>query len=499
MAFASSVAWEVRSTGSDTNGGGFDAVSGVPGTDRSQQDAAQTTYTDLVIDGTTNTKCTSAAFPFAAADVGNIINITSGTGFTVQRVQILSVSGVTATCDKSLGTLGSTGGNGKLGGGLATLAAAFTLVVAQNSVYVKAATYSQTAALAAPTVQFYLVGYNTSHTDLTGTVLITMATTVNANLINAGSGTAMVCTNIQFQFTGATANANRLVNANSGTSYGYFFSCYFDAGNVAGANTRTGGVVDGGGNWLALVFDNCKFDRFHANSAGQDGACIYSGQAYVSNCYFKDMYFAVESRNDTTGRQRYTITNCIFDTGLQYALYDTHDPGSPRYCAAWEIRGCSFTGSSMTAFRTLSSFTDTDTAATGSTTSYLVWENNIVYGCLRALDMNANSGTAHQRAVLNRDNAYGNNSNGNNKWTADASDITLTASPWTNTATPDFSLNSTVGGGAACRSAGFPGVLKAGGTGYADVGALRHQDPAGGTTNISQQNITRFVSEGEYA
>src|SRR5260370_4868451 len=106
MAFAGSVAWEVRPTaGSDSNGGGFDATSATPGTDSSQQNAAQIAYTDLVIDGTTNTKCTSAANPFGAAHVGNIINVTSGTGFTVQRVQIMSVAGTTATVDKSLGTL----------------------------------------------------------------------------------------------------------------------------------------------------------------------------------------------------------------------------------------------------------------------------------------------------------------------------------------------------------------------------------------------------------
>jgi|GEM_PF-1404774 len=67
-------------------------------------------YTDLVIDATTNTKCTSAAHPFSSLDVGRSLQVTGGTGFTVQTVTVNSVSGNVATCSASLGTLGSTGG-----------------------------------------------------------------------------------------------------------------------------------------------------------------------------------------------------------------------------------------------------------------------------------------------------------------------------------------------------------------------------------------------------
>src|SRR6185369_13278746 len=51
------------------------------GIDYSQQAAAKTSYTDLVIDGTTNTDFTSATTPVKPNILGNIINITSGTGF----------------------------------------------------------------------------------------------------------------------------------------------------------------------------------------------------------------------------------------------------------------------------------------------------------------------------------------------------------------------------------------------------------------------------------
>ncbi len=59
MSLSADSCWECWPTsGSDTNGGAF--VIGSTGVNYSAQAAAQVTYTDLVIDGTTNTKATSA-------------------------------------------------------------------------------------------------------------------------------------------------------------------------------------------------------------------------------------------------------------------------------------------------------------------------------------------------------------------------------------------------------------------------------------------------------
>jgi hypothetical protein len=166
MALAAATVWEVRTTGSDANGGAF--VTGASGTDRSQQDAAQIAYTDLVL--ATTTTLTSAAFPFSAAEVGNILNITGGTGFTTGWYQIVSVSVVTATIDRVGGTLGSTGGTGNLGGALATPVQAVTNMVGQNTVYIKKATYLQTVTLTPPSgaegAESTLYGYNATRGDL---------------------------------------------------------------------------------------------------------------------------------------------------------------------------------------------------------------------------------------------------------------------------------------------------------------------------------------------
>ena len=79
-------------------------------------------------------------------------------------------------------------------------------------------------------------------------------------------------------------------------------------------------------------------------------------------------------------------------------------------------------------------------------------------------------------------NAFGNNTSGaRNNLPTETSDVTLTADPFTNAAGGNFALNNTVGGGAACRAAGIPGVFPGGlTTGYIDIGAVQHQDSGGG-------------------
>jgi hypothetical protein len=130
------------------------------GLDYSQQNSAQIAFTDMVIDATTNTKFTSAAHPVGKNFVGNIINVTSGTGFTVQRVAIVSTSGTVATCDKALGTLSSTGGNGNLGGALLTIQTASTNALASNTIHIKAGTYTQTFSITFPVSTITWIGYN---------------------------------------------------------------------------------------------------------------------------------------------------------------------------------------------------------------------------------------------------------------------------------------------------------------------------------------------------
>lgn len=77
--------------------------------------SAQYQYTDLVIDGTTNTKVSSVVRPFVAGDVGKQLTISSGTGFTVGFYKVASVAAGVATLSSAVGTLSSTGGHGAFG------------------------------------------------------------------------------------------------------------------------------------------------------------------------------------------------------------------------------------------------------------------------------------------------------------------------------------------------------------------------------------------------
>lgn len=121
-------------------------------------------------------------------------------------------------------------------------------------------------------------------------------------------------------------------------------------------------------------------------------------------------------------------------------------------------------------------------AGAGFTGSFRM-QSCIVYG-------NGNTGlrtnSASQKyAVFVAHNAWGSNTSGNYSTgiPAGAGDVTLTADPFTNSGSRDYSLNSTAGGGAACKGTGFPGAFPGGTTtGYLDIGAVQSNASGGGST-----------------
>ncbi len=171
MAFSALTLWEFQTGGNNANGGGF--YDADPGTSVDLALAnTPVAFTDLIIDAVDNTKITSVLRPFVAADAGNILNVTGGVNFTVQRVQITAVDGSNiATCDKAVGTTGSIAGTGNMGGALAIPLDAFLeLSIAGNTWYMKSGTYALTESLvpaidgtAAAPIKFY--GYKTTRGD----------------------------------------------------------------------------------------------------------------------------------------------------------------------------------------------------------------------------------------------------------------------------------------------------------------------------------------------
>lgn len=149
MALSASTIWEVRTTGDDTNGGGF--TKGASGTDYSQQDIAQVIFDGLSINASTvatNSTITIVGYTVSNNDVGNILNITGGTNFTTGVYSINSVNIVsnTWTLDRNCTSGTGAGMSGKMGGALASPGEAGNNMVAGNNIYIKSGTYNITNA-----------------------------------------------------------------------------------------------------------------------------------------------------------------------------------------------------------------------------------------------------------------------------------------------------------------------------------------------------------------
>lgn len=139
MAINAACIWEIRqdATPSNANGGGY--VTGMGGSDFSQQTAAQYNLTGVTT-AAANAILLSAS---AASDmVGNIAHIVSGTNFTVGWYEIISVVvGVSITVDRNATTAAGTTGVVNIGGAMSINSTLddefFESIVAGNLIYVR--------------------------------------------------------------------------------------------------------------------------------------------------------------------------------------------------------------------------------------------------------------------------------------------------------------------------------------------------------------------------
>lgn len=477
MAFSNTVCWEIRTTASDTNGGGFNA--GATGTDFSLQDAAQITYTDMVI-GTPNTTFTSVLNSPAATLVGNIINVTSGTGFTVRRYQVLSVAAGVATVDKALGTIGSTGGNGKMGGALASITAVTSQYVRSNKIFVKAtATYVQTAtatfatgAAVSNSVPYTrLIGYTTTRGD-GGRATIQLST-------NSGL-TALRATGECISFENFTIDCNNLT-----TSTGVGGTNTIRVLNVKVSTFKTAGISNSG---KSLVED-CEIT---GGVSGATAGIDVSNFSQVVRSYVHDNVCP-----GITALNSCIVAFCLI-TNNTGASSDGMTIGIDSHVFNNTIYGSGRDG-------IVGLFTD---AGTNIQIRNNILSNNGAYG----LDLATSAGFAADPsydgnayysntsgARTNCDDTTVNKQNGVAPYT-NTLDKTLSGSPFTNAAGGDFSLNNTAGAGASCRAGGTPGAIPGiSQVGYIDMGCLQHQESASGTVVVDVHNtviLNRFGVAG---
>ena len=437
MALNAAINWDVRTGGSDTNGGGFKA--GASGTDWSLQNAAQYSVTDAVTAGTTT--ITSATANFGTDVVGNVLYIQGGTAsITAGWYEITSrTNSTTIVVDRSTGLTAGTGATLKIGGAFATLNAPLAVGVAGNIAYVKSGTYSVATTITATTTWAgcKIEGYGTTHGDLGTAPLLQATAAVNVlrlYSVTGGTDNRLTNVNIDGNSTGLIGLLGSSFNSNSGITVvgckvygcvtagiyipaptGWLINCeiYSNVIGVGDASSLStthmyGCVIRNNTSDGAYRLSESKIDRCvaHSNGAtgfnpGGQGINIFSHCVAYGN--------TTDGFGTTLGNSRATkFINCISVSNGGYGFRSaTSDQAQARYCATYN-----------------------------NTTS--AFDSNV---------QNANFGN-----------------------------IALSGNPFTNAGSGDFSLIST-GAGAQCRAAGFPGVFPGGlTTGYPDIGAAQHAD-----------------------
>jgi hypothetical protein len=431
-------------------------TAGTWGVDYSQQAAPLFSYTDLHIDASVNTTLTSAAHPFGKNHVGNNVNISSGTGFTVQTVQIVSVSGTSATVDKSLGTLNSTAGVGKLGGALAASDNAFAIAVGSNTVFLKntgvetfagAQNIIPAGAAGAPT---RLLGYNLLRGDLDNVTTFTNFPMKQANNV-----------------------ANAAINGSSST-YVLYRNLIVDGGvggtkpnfgiSSTGANTQITNVKVSGGclTGMNLGGNPTTVSRCYVTGCPTSGTGIASTNAMA----ITETVVAGNSCLGVSCSNRLSMDSVVIANNSGASSDGVQLTGAGFGCT---FRNCNFYNNGRDGVRT----TGTPGFGTGGQIRNCIFALNAGYG----IDATT---TDESASPINLDfdyNAFYSNTSGNRfQVPIGQNDITLTSDPFVNGASNQFALTLTSGGGAACRQVGYPGTFPGiSTTGYDDVGACQSQ------------------------
>jgi hypothetical protein len=425
MTLAAATVFEVRTAGSDVNGGGF--VTGSGGTDQSQANGPSISVSDAVTNGTTTVTSATANFPTNV--VGNIVYINGNWYQIITRNSASSIT-VDATISAASGlTL-------NVGGALGSPGRASALMTVNGMIsWVKSGNYSMTQAAAGSggpvlfTASGQMEGYQTSRGDRTGTIPIlswaSVASPGSQSFIYAVTGPFTTLRNM-----GADGNAVANVsgfsidddtesclsqNCSASGQYGFFTSgnrCVFACG---AHNCATG--FYGANLWC----DGCT-------GWGCGGYGFQVGQASDCNAYSNGYGFATQN----FGANLCFLIRCTSDS-------NTHD-----------------------------GFTEQTTAAGGQYKN-CASTNNGGYGF--NLDFNL-------RASLSGCCAY-NNTLGTFPagvtLLTNENMITPTSSPWVGGG--NYQPNNTANSGKLLRGVA---IAVYGQTDNRDVGAVQHPDPAAG-------------------
>lgn len=438
MAISSTCVLEVRTSGSDSNGGGYNPSGSSPGTDWSQQNAAQVTIDGTTISATvhtTTTQITLTGYTVATTDNRNLVQITGGTATAgVYEITAVDTANNRWTLDRAAGTAAQTV-IGAMGGALASPGKAAGLKVAGNTIWIGAGTYTigtGTANTAGKKVddstRGYWIGYDATRGDGTGTRPILRAGGASITLLQpavAGSTAENIAFDNPSAFAGVTGcrtgatdilirgcSASGLsVGFDGGTTGARFEWCY-TTGCATGINPNSSAIVAdcvviGGTTGIQFSAGPVTLNRCVVSGPSGKGIQQLGGSLLVRDCI---------------------VRGCGSD-GISLASF-----ASAYNCLSYGNTGVGFIATTTPATRAVQ-----------------------LYNCAAGANSAATSGlTGGVISGL----------------------IALTASPFTNAAGLDFTLNNTAGGGALLRAAGWPATLPGlTGTSYPDIGAYQHADP----------------------
>ncbi len=460
MAIGPTAVHEVRTSGSDSNGGFF--VPGTVGTtDYSQQDSPVLSLSDVVSNGTTTV--TSALGGFTSQMVNNGINI-AGT-----PVQITAYTNTnTITVDRTM--TAATGQSGNVGGALASPGKACGAMASGNDLWIKSGTYLITSTTANVsggrldppagvdrTNYTRILGYQTTRGDGgTKPVIRASGAFASAILIYPNNKTAIHLENLEvdgnnltavggiYLYVTATGSRARRCTIRNCKNFGLVLGSYTAAieCEITGCSVVAAVTLLSAG--ARLIGCVVRGNTITGVSAGSVGLMIHRCLIYGNSGASSDGI-------DTTSGEVVITASTIYNNGRH----------------------------------------GVNAGGTGGAATIL---NSICYG-------NGGWGVATDRAeegVLLYNCAGGNNASGNYNTAQIPSAMVegfqaLSADPFVNAAGNNFALNNTAGGGALLRGAGIPGAFPGGlTTGYPDIGAAQSQAAGGGV-------LLPFPMDGGYS
>ncbi len=441
MSLAATTVWEVRTTGNDSNGGGFDPALG--GTDYSVFDNPIATGTVTSASATV----TATTGIFTSAMVGNLI--TDGTTWK-------EITGFTSSTIVTVDTAPSwTSVAIKVGGAVASPGIPGGKAVNGNLIYIKAGTYNMSAsanvangrfnsaATSASNVPFQVIGYSTNRTILnndTAPVFNPSANSVTCFTFTSGN---ILVRNLDCEQPGAFTSC---------LGFSFQSSPQYCQKLTAGGSLTKGFDVQSPG----VFMDGCLTNL----SAGVGTGFGLNGSDSINNCV---------ALNGLTGFDTGTTANCTLIHCLAANQSGTNAGGFKNLsgnnntlinCVAYHVTGTGaigFHGLSSNYAQNLINCVATDCATYGFSGGATPRITSNLINCAGYNNTTANFDAAYATAAINN-----------------IGFIALSASPWTLPGSLNFTLNSTTGGGASLKAAGypssFPGLL---GTNYPDIGSFQ--------------------------